>query len=77
MAEHSVWECPDARIRKAVLRASGWIDAGANRDVSALSVEMVDALAEDVLALSGEIVRGRRRLKNVAFVEYVMARLDP
>ena len=41
-------------MRKAAARASGWFSSGI-REPRLISVEMVDALAEDVIALTREI----------------------
>ncbi len=64
------------RIKKGVLRARGWFSSAENRNVG-MTVEMVDALALDVVEFAGEIVHLQKQAELEEFADYVMARLDP
>lgn len=57
-------------------RARGWLRAGGNREPNLLSVEFVDALCNDVIALEAEVAVLKERPAHEAFAAHVMARLE-
>lgn len=64
------------RVKKGVMRARGWLSAGANRDPKLATVEMIDAFAHDVIEFAGEIVRLRPKLEAEQFADSVLRMVE-